>query len=157
MMIRTKSIYKPKEETDGIRILVTRYYPRGVRKDHFDHWIRDLAPSAKLLKSYKLGERNWQEFTIALLSEFRDSPASLETISRLHGQSNSENITFLCYEKDGNPCHRHILREIIGNPKMLYSNFESINTDNHESIPMHIHVTNKKANIPSRLSNMQTA
>ena len=35
-MIRTKSIYDPKEESDGIRILITRYWPRGIKKEHFD-------------------------------------------------------------------------------------------------------------------------
>ena len=38
------------DELDGTRILVMRFWPRGVRKSHFDEWHRDLAPSAELLK-----------------------------------------------------------------------------------------------------------
>ena len=34
-MIKTKSIYDPKEENDGIRILITRYWPRGIKKRTF--------------------------------------------------------------------------------------------------------------------------
>lgn len=143
MLIRTKSIYKPKEESDGIRILVTRFYPRGVKKDHFDQWVRDLAPSAGLLKSYKLGERNWEEFTLSLLSELRSNAASLDIIYKLHGQS--ENVTLLCYEKDGDPCHRHILREIIQEPDRLGSYFVSENTDNHERRTVQGHVAYKEA------------
>jgi uncharacterized protein YeaO (DUF488 family) len=31
MVIKTKSIYEPSEENDdGIRVLVTRFYPRGI-------------------------------------------------------------------------------------------------------------------------------
>jgi uncharacterized protein YeaO (DUF488 family) len=143
-MIKTKSIYKPKEEDDGTRILVTRFYPRGVRKDHFDQWMRQLAPSAQLLKSYKLGEKNWEQFTIALLSELRDNTDSLETIHRLHSQSNFNNITLLCYEKDGNPCHRHILKEILEKPKMINSYFVSENTDNHKRCSMQSHISYEK-------------
>ena len=35
---------------DGFRILVMRYWPRGVRKDTIDVWLRELAPSVELLK-----------------------------------------------------------------------------------------------------------
>ena len=52
-MIRTKSIYDPKEESDGIRILITRYWPRGIKKEHFDKWYKELSPSRGLLKKYK--------------------------------------------------------------------------------------------------------
>ena len=40
-MIRTKSIYDPKEENDGIRILITRYWPRGIKKEYFDNGIKN--------------------------------------------------------------------------------------------------------------------
>jgi uncharacterized protein YeaO (DUF488 family) len=52
-MIKTKSIYDPKEENDGIRILITRYWPRGIKKGHFDKWYKELSPSRDLLKRYK--------------------------------------------------------------------------------------------------------
>lgn len=144
-MIKTKSIYKPKEESDGIRILVTRFYPRGVRKGHFDHWIRDLSPSAELLQDYKSGQTTWNEFTAALLSEFRGNNNSLYTIHRLHAESNLNNITLLCYEKDGTPCHRYILRDIIANPNLLESHFVSEYADNHERCPVEKHISHEEA------------
>jgi len=54
-LIKTKSIYDKKEESDGKRILITRYYPRGISKDNFYLWYRDLSPSRHLLKSLKHG------------------------------------------------------------------------------------------------------
>ena len=68
MVIKTKSIYEPTEENDdGIRVLITRYYPSGVKKDKFDCWIRELSPSHNLLKNYQQDKCNWQEF-----KSFRD-------------------------------------------------------------------------------------
>jgi uncharacterized protein YeaO (DUF488 family) len=57
MVIKTKSIYDPSEENDdGIRVLVTRFYPRAIKKNKFDCWIRELSPSADLLNNYQQGK-----------------------------------------------------------------------------------------------------
>jgi len=76
-MIKTKSIYKTSDEQDGLRVLITRFYPRGVKKEHFDVWIRDLAPSQALLKRYKNSEIDWNDFKTGLLTELRDNVDSL--------------------------------------------------------------------------------
>ncbi|MHB8602017.1 MAG: DUF488 domain-containing protein [Nitrosotalea sp.] len=143
IMINTKSIYQPKEESDGIRILITRFYPRGVKKDHFDVWLRELAPSPALLQSYKMSQRTWDEFKMAFLSEMRDSIDSLEIIHALNQQEVVKNITLLCYEKDGTPCHRHIIKNIIEEPNLLDSFFETINTDDHKASSIPILVADK--------------
>lgn len=143
IMINTKSIYQPKEESDGIRILITRFYPRGVKKEHFDVWIRELAPSPSLLQSYKQGERNWADFKTAFLSELRENIDSLEVIHALNQQNVVKSITLLCYEKDGTPCHRHIVKNIIEEPQLLNSFFESIDTNDHETAPVFGLIANK--------------
>jgi uncharacterized protein YeaO (DUF488 family) len=40
-MIRTKSIYDLKEESDGIRILITLYWPRGIKKNILINGIKN--------------------------------------------------------------------------------------------------------------------
>jgi len=52
-MIRTKSIYDPKEKNDGIRILITRNWPIDIKKEYFDKWSKELSHSRDLLKIYK--------------------------------------------------------------------------------------------------------
>jgi Protein of unknown function, DUF488 len=39
--------YEPRTRGDGVRILVDRLWPRGLRKDaaDFDQWRKDLSPS----------------------------------------------------------------------------------------------------------------
>ncbi len=130
-MIKTKSIYKPKQYGDGTRILITRFYPRGVKKDHFDKWIRDLAPSADLLQRYKNNNIEWNEFVVKFKHELQND-TSLHIINKLH--SNKRNITLLCYEPDGIPCHRHLLRDIIDDPDLLFVDFRSEYADNHKRI-----------------------
>lgn len=124
-MIKTKSIYKPVEEEDGLRILITRFYPRGVKREKYDIWVRELAPSAELLKRYKNTQIDWDDFKTTLLNELRDNLESVEVIQTLHSQSQFGDVTLLCYEKDGCPCHRHLVRDLMENPKLLQSNFVS--------------------------------
>lgn len=135
-MIKTKSIYSPTDENDGLRVLITRFYPRGIKREKYDVWLRELAPSRELLRLYKTDEINWNDFLTELLSELRDNDNSIDAIRTLNTKSNMQDITLLCYEKDGLPCHRHLIKELVGKPAMLASNFIPKNTNDHETIPM---------------------
>lgn len=143
-MIKTKSIYKPVEEEDGLRVLITRWYPRGVKRERYDIWVRELAPSPELLKKYKNSEIEWADFSIALLSEFRDNMDSIEALHTLQTKGNMENITLLCHEKDGEPCHRHMVKNLIEEPRLLESQFVPENTNNQKLTPMEIHISNEE-------------
>ena len=131
-MVKTKSIYKPKERGDGIRILITRFYPRGVKKTHFDRWSRELAPSAGLLRKYKDQDITWKEFMASFRLELQDNDDSLQLIRTLNARSGRTHITLLCYEPEGTPCHRHLLRGIITDPDLLAVGFEPEYTDDHK-------------------------
>jgi uncharacterized protein YeaO (DUF488 family) len=120
LVIKTKSIYEPVEENDdGIRVLVTRYYPR------------ELSPSRNLLKNYRQGMYNWEEFKTAFMSEIRDNKDSLKRIEDLNVRNEFLVITLLCYEIEGENCHRYIVKDIIENPQLLYVN--SVHNDKLKS------------------------
>jgi uncharacterized protein YeaO (DUF488 family) len=143
MAIRTKSIFRPIEEDDGVRVLITRYYPRGVKKDHFDYWFQELSPSANLLQAYKERKYDWQTFKSAFLLELWNNIDSLEKIYTLNSLvKRLMDITLLCYEKEGNPCHRHLIRELVEAPHSLESYLMSKNTNN-----------DKRGQLPSLVSN----
>lgn len=143
-MIRTKSIYKQVDEEDGLRVLITRFYPRGVKREKYDIWVRSLAPSAELLKRYKNDEIDWSDFKNALFCELRDNIDSVETIYTLQTKNLMQNVTLLCYEKDGCPCHRHMVRDLIEDPRLLQSNFVPENTNDQKSTPMMVHIPDKE-------------
>lgn len=113
LSLKTKSIYAPKEESDGLRVLVTRYYPRGVKRDRFDSWTRELSPSKALLHSYRSGKTSWEEFESKFREEMKASTDAKETILALRKRSRDGPVTLLCYEKEGEHCHRHIVAEMI--------------------------------------------
>src|SRR5215469_2387229 len=63
-MIRMKRIYDPPEKTDGVRLLVDRLWPRGLKKSEarLDAWLREVAPSTTLRKWYNHDPAKWREF-----------------------------------------------------------------------------------------------
>jgi uncharacterized protein YeaO (DUF488 family) len=111
-MIKTKSIYyDPVDVSDGIRILVTRYYPRGITKNKYDLWIKEVSPSKKLLKDYKNKSINELEYKQRYISEMEIDKGHLNSLKLRHGAGNI--ITLLCIEREGEFCHRHILKKLI--------------------------------------------
>jgi uncharacterized protein YeaO (DUF488 family) len=75
--IRIKRAYEPSERGDGVRILVDRLWPRGLRKDdaHFDQWRKDLSPSTALRQFYRHRPERFAEFTKRYRTELRRTEA----------------------------------------------------------------------------------
>ena len=119
MVILTKSIYEPGDEGDGTRILIMRLYPRGVKKDRFDRWVKELSPSLTLLRAYQNKEKSWDVFRREFIEELQSSQASLEALKRLRSESRKGPVTILCHEKPGLPCHRYIVADLVKHPKLL--------------------------------------
>ncbi|MGI0091936.1 MAG: DUF488 domain-containing protein [Nitrososphaerales archaeon] len=112
MMIKTKSVYDSKSRGDGKRILITRHYPRFHKKLDYDEWYRLLAPSRGLLNSYRSKDITWKQFRLAFLKELSAEEAK-EEIDKLAKLGRNRNVTLLCYEREGERCHRHIVRALI--------------------------------------------
>ena len=62
--IRIKRAYLPPSPDDGVRALVDRLWPRGLRKTEagIDLWLKDLAPSTELRRWFGHDPRRWEEF-----------------------------------------------------------------------------------------------
>jgi len=112
-MVKTKSVYDQINDDDGERILVTRYWPRGLSRNRLKlvEWIHCLAPSRELLKDWNNGKITWQEYELRYAEEMQSQQGC---IARLREISTNKTITLLCFEKEDNShCHRHILRRLI--------------------------------------------
>lgn len=63
-MIKVKRIYEAPEKSDGVRLLVERLWPRGLKKTEakLDAWQREVAPSTTLRKWFNHDPAKWHEF-----------------------------------------------------------------------------------------------
>ena len=137
LAVSTMSVYAPRRADGGRRILVTRYYPRGVRRSHFDDWVRALAPSRELLRGYKEGSIAWRGFTGAFLAQMRGDAEARSALRDLRNEAMGGGVTLLCYEPDGDPCHRHILRRLVEEPRLVSARtLEPDCADYHKGSPV---------------------
>jgi uncharacterized protein YeaO (DUF488 family) len=62
--VRIKRAYEPPSPQDGIRVLVDRLWPRGVKKTDagISQWMKEIAPSNELRKWFGHDPERWQEF-----------------------------------------------------------------------------------------------
>ena len=63
MPITLKRAYEPPAETDGLRVLVERLWPRGVSKEdaRIDLWAKEVAPSTELRRWFGHDPEKWSE------------------------------------------------------------------------------------------------
>jgi uncharacterized protein YeaO (DUF488 family) len=114
--LRTRRWNDPERRGDGTRVLVCRFRPRGVKKiaETWDEWVKEVAPSAELLKEYHAG-LSWAEYERRYLEEMKDVRADF-FIRGLAGRlAGGESLTLLCSSacKDEQRCHRTLLAALI--------------------------------------------
>jgi uncharacterized protein YeaO (DUF488 family) len=112
MPVRGKSIYDAEERDDGVRVLTTNYWPRGVSRERAGVYKRVLAPSRPLLRAFKDGEIGWAEYELRYLEEMRGEAQRAE-IAALAEAAATETVTVMCTCRDDAQCHRRLLRELI--------------------------------------------
>ena len=73
--IQIKRVYEAASHADGIRILVDRLWPRGIKKTelHMDAWIKELAPSPELRKWFDHDPKKFKEFERKYIEELDDN------------------------------------------------------------------------------------
>jgi uncharacterized protein YeaO (DUF488 family) len=87
-MIRLKRVYDATDDGDGLRFLVDRVWPRGVRKDSLvlDGWLKDVAPSDELRRWFRHDPSRWVGFRRKYFAQLRGNLAAcralLEAASR---------------------------------------------------------------------------
>lgn len=82
-MIKLKRAYDKPAKRDGLRILVDRLWPRGVRKADaaIDLWLKDVAPSDELRKWFGHDPPKWKQFRARYFKEL-DAKGDLMTLLR---------------------------------------------------------------------------
>jgi uncharacterized protein YeaO (DUF488 family) len=121
MSIRVVRFGTPRAPGEGPRLGTVRRPPRGVKKedyarrDYFDLWLPDLAPSAELV-SYAYAEpftpKRWATYARRYRSEMR-VPAAQRLIALLAALSEQASFAVGCYCEDETRCHRSLLRALL--------------------------------------------
>jgi uncharacterized protein YeaO (DUF488 family) len=118
MPIRTRRWNDRRLPGDGVRLLICRYRPRGVRKQEetWDAWDPSLGPSRDLhADAYgKRGrEIDWDEYRQRYLQEMKGQVPRIEALAERVRRG--ETVTLLCSSacEDEDRCHRSLLRALV--------------------------------------------
>ena len=98
-MIQLKRVYEAPSSTDGVRFLVERLWPRGVKKSSLEisAWLKEVAPTVELRKWFQHDPARWDEFRRRYFVELRNNPASWRPIQEA---ARSGNVTLIYSSHD---------------------------------------------------------
>jgi uncharacterized protein YeaO (DUF488 family) len=83
--LRVKRIYEPPSNEDGLRILVDKLWPRGLKKEtcKLDNWLKEVAPSDKLRRWFGHDPVRWDEFQQRYFEELDERPNVWQAVKEL--------------------------------------------------------------------------
>lgn len=110
--IRIKRAFEKASGEDGLRVLVDRLWPRGLRKEDaaIDLWLKDLAPSAELRIWFGHDPVRWEEFRRRYLAELALKTALLDEIRR---SAAGRKLTLIYAAKDEAHNQAVVLRDLL--------------------------------------------
>ena len=110
--IQVARAYDPPQPEDGVRVLVDRLWPRGLRTQEVgcDEWLRDVAPSAELRRWYGHDPVRFEEFRSRYLAEL-DDPAHEQPLHQLRALVRRSPVTLVTASRDVDHSHARVLAD----------------------------------------------
>ena len=112
MDVRLKRAYEDAAAYHRRRVLIDRFWPRGVSREHahLDEWARELAPSSEL--------RQWFGHDPARFAEFRrryegELKAKEEKLSELRARAREGTLTLVYAARDTEHNDAVVLAELL--------------------------------------------
>ena len=112
--VAIKRVYNEPAESDGMRVLVDRLWPRGLSKEraHIDLWLKEIAPGNEL--------RTWFGHDPAKFDEFRRryeadlaSGTGQVALAHLRQLAHQQHITLVFAARDSEHSNAAVLLELL--------------------------------------------
>jgi uncharacterized protein YeaO (DUF488 family) len=114
--VRLKRAYLPPSSEDGVRVLVDRRWPRGVRKADaaIDRWAKEVAPSTELRRWFGHDPSRWEEFRRRYKAELKHNTA---LVNELRAIAQRERLTLVYAARDELHNDAVLLRDVLMHPR----------------------------------------
>lgn len=89
-------------ETNQVRILVDRLWPRGVKKEeaNIDYWFKEVAPSHELRKWFGHKTERFETFRIKYLEELQTDATKRKIVQKIAQIAKKDKVVLLYGAKD---------------------------------------------------------
>lgn len=110
--LKIKRVYDAPSSDDGVRILVDRLWPRGLKKEdaQLDFWDKDIAPSNELREWFGHKPERFDEFSKKYMQELK---AHEDRLKEIKDMLKTKNVTLVYAAKDTNDNHAVVLKKVI--------------------------------------------
>ncbi len=110
--IGSRRVYDPPARGEGLRILVDRLWPRGLKKTEsaIDLWLKEAAPSTELRRWFGHDAARFDEFKSRYVGELLAHPEVLAQLRALHA---AQDMTLLFAAHDEAHNNAVVLRDIL--------------------------------------------
>jgi uncharacterized protein YeaO (DUF488 family) len=111
-MVKLKRAYEAAAAADGVRYLVERLWPRGVKKStlRLDAWLKNVAPSTGLRQWFKHDPKKWPEFQRRYVRELN---ANAEALRPLLDAARRGDVTLVYSSHDSKHNNAVVLKEYL--------------------------------------------
>jgi uncharacterized protein YeaO (DUF488 family) len=112
--VRVRRAYDPADDDDGMRVLVDRLWPRGMKKvdAHLDEWCKDVGPSTELRRWYGHEPAKFEEFSRRYRAELGD-PGRAEALAHLRELADGHRLTLLTATRNADISEAAVLAAIL--------------------------------------------
>ena len=120
MGVAVKRVYEAASPSDGVRVLVDRLWPRGLKKEDaaLKFWLRELAPSDELRQWFHANPEGWRMFRKRYLKELVGEEASRAVEKLHHLAEGKRRVTLLYASRNLEHNNAIVLKELLeGMPK----------------------------------------
>ena len=102
----------------GSLYVVTRYYPRFLKRNLIHEYYGSLSPAKELLHEFKSAEAEIGDHDHAFVAmnyeeKFRLSNSGFSVLREIATESSSKDVYLVCHCRVGQYCHREILLLIV--------------------------------------------
>jgi uncharacterized protein YeaO (DUF488 family) len=115
MGVVVKRVYEAASPSDGVRVLVDRLWPRGLKKEDaaVKFWLRELAPSNELRQWFHANPEWWRMFRKRYLKELVGEKSSA-AVEKLHHLAESKRqVTLLYASRNEEHNNAIVLKELL--------------------------------------------
>lgn len=113
-----KRVYESPLTSDGVRVLVDRLWPRGVKKQdaQIAVWLKDIAPSTELRKWFGHDRDKFADFRAAYELELSHDEQHIQAISQICEWLRNDPVTLVYAARD----------TVCNNAVVLFERIDSI-------------------------------
>jgi len=120
MAVVVKRVYEAVSASDGVRVLVDRFWPRGLTKEDaaVKFWLREIAPSNELRQWFHAYPEAWRMFRKRYLKELASAEGSAAVEKLHHLAEGKRRVTLLYASRNVERNNAIVLKELLeGMPK----------------------------------------